>query len=514
MQKRSITRYRRSPARKFYIRGTEDLWMDARHRNLSGAESAFVAVEHRTDYGNTADTAKVQSKRGDTMITIEKTTQFGTIRGTVEDGCQIFRGVPYAKPPVGELRFKKPQAPEVWQGTYDATTFKARCMQAPERPGFYFKEFYSDPRFSTPVSEDGLYLNIWAPDEAVTAGKKLPVAVYVHGGAFLGGAGSNLPFVATNLAKSGVIVVTINYRLGLWGFLSHPCLAEKGENAGGGNYGLWDQLAAFRWVKENIAAFGGDSENITVFGQSAGAMSLQVLSVCKASEGLFKNMIVQSGGGYRNPLMAHYPTVAEASEVAEEVLELLGCPKDATNEEKRASLMSATSEKLLEVCGPVIGHSFQSGKGFPFVPTLDGELLTCDVNDLIDAGKYLNINYYLGSNAQDLTAEKSTGPDTNPMHVGNMAFAEKINAAHAAGTTTASAQVYYFKRQLPGDDAGAFHSAELWYVFGSLDYCWRPLTDADRALSDRMIADWQSFFATGSVPQKAGENYITYDIGE
>ncbi|MCQ2982510.1 MAG: carboxylesterase family protein, partial [Treponemataceae bacterium] len=430
------------------------------------------------------------------MITIEKETKFGTIRGTVEDGCQIFRGVPYAQAPVGELRFRKPQPLKPWTGTYDATTYKARCMQAPERPGFYKKEFYSDDRFSTPVSEDGLFLNIWAPDEAVSAGKKLPVAIYVHGGAFLGGAGSNLPFVCTHLAKSGVIVVTINYRLGLWGFLSHPCLAEKGENAGGGNFGLWDQLAAFRWVKDNIASFGGDAENISVFGQSAGAMSLQVLSVCKASEGLFKNMVLQSGGGYRNPLMAHYPTVEEASEVAEEVLELLGCPKNASNEEKRQCLMTATSDKLLEVCGPVIGHSFQSGKGFPFVPIIDGELLTADVNELIDAGKYLDINYYLGANSQDLTAEKSTGPEDNPMHMGNMAFAEKINAARKAGTTSAQAQVYYFKRQLPGDDAGAFHSAELWYVFGSLEYCWRPLTEDDRKLSDRMIADWNAFFTT------------------
>lgn len=426
------------------------------------------------------------------------TTRYGMIEGITEKGCEIYKGIPYAKPPVGKLRFHKPQKPESWEGILHATRFCFRSMQGPDRGGFYHKEFYSNPDFEVPMSEDSLYLNIWVPENKPE--ERLPVAVYVHGGAFMGGAGSNLPFVCHELAKSGVIVVTINYRLGAFGFLCHPLLGVKGENEAGGNYGLWDQLEAIIWVKENIGSFGGDSENITVFGQSAGAMSLQTLAVTDKAEGCCQRMILQSGGGYNNPL-AEYRRIERAAEVAEDLLETLGIHDKEwmESEEKRQAalevLYNTSAEEMMEAVGKVIAKAFEQKKGMPFVPVIDGELLKKDGNLLMEEGKYHSISYLLGANANDITTEGQTevSLSTNLMHQGNVAFAQMANQNVAA-----SAYVYYFDRRLPGDESGAFHSAELWYVFGSLPYCWRPLEEADYRLSRKIITYWSNFMKTGN----------------
>lgn len=431
-------------------------------------------------------------------------TKYGQIEGVIENNCQIYKGVPYAKPPIGPLRFQKPKSLEPWEGVYQADHFRCKSMQGPDRGGFYHKEFHSNPEFNVQMSEDCLYLNIWMPVNKPEG--NLPVAVYVHGGAFLGGAGSNLPFVCEKLAESGVIIITLNYRLGAFGFLCHPLLAVEGENVAGGNYGLWDQLAAFAWVKENIEAFGGDAQNVTVFGQSAGAMSLQTLAVTQAAEGLFERMILQSGGGYKNPL-AEYRSIEKASEIAEDLLEVLGIPhkewlqSDIKRQQALDALYQTSSEELMEAIGKVIGKVFSERRGMPFVPVVDGELLKKDGTLLIEEGKFLQIDYMLGSNAQDLTTEGQVqvSPETNLMHQGDIAFAKKVNEL-----TNHQAYVYYFQRSLPGDESGAFHSAELWYVFGSLSYCWRPLEQADYQLSDKMIAYWSQFMKTGN-PNSEGK---------
>lgn len=431
-------------------------------------------------------------------------TKYGQIEGITEKGCLIFKGVPYAKPPVGALRFQKPQKLEAWEGIYKADHFRCRSMQGPDRGGFYHKEFYSNPEFYTEMSEDSLYLNIWIPDHKEQ--DKLPVAVYVHGGAFMGGAGSNLPFVCNKLADAGIIVITINYRLGAFGFLCHPLLGVEGENEAGGNYGLWDQLEAISWVRENIEAFGGDHHNITFFGQSAGAMSLQALAVTEQAKGLFERMILQSGGGYKNPL-AEYRSIERASKTAEVLLEVLGIPNKEwmESEEKRQQALDAlyqtSSEDMMQAVGKVIARAFEERTGMPFVPVIDGELITKDGTALMEEGKYLNINYMLGSNANDITTEgqTETSPETNLMHQGDVAFARMVNA-----NTENKAYVYYFDRKLPGDESGAFHSAELWYVFGSLEYCWRPLEEADNQLSEKMISYWSNFMKTGN-PNEDGK---------
>lgn len=431
-------------------------------------------------------------------------TKYGKIEGITERGCSVFKGVPYAKPPVGALRFRKPQPCETWDGVYRADHFRCKSMQGPGRGGFYQKEFYSNPEFSTEPGEDSLYLNIWAPQ--AHSSEKYPVAVYVHGGAFMSGAGSNLPFVCDQLVRAGVIVVTINYRLGAFGFLCHPILGVEGENKAGGNFGLWDQIAALAWVKENIEAFGGDSRNITAFGQSAGAMSLQALAVSPKAEGLFDRMILQSGGGCRNPLQ-EYRTIESAADTTEELLNALGIPHKewAENPAVRAAALQAlqqtSAQKLMEAVDQVMGKAFAQKRGIPFAPVIDGELLPADGNILIDQGKYCHIPYMLGSNADDITTENQAvrSPETNRMHAGNVAFAKKVNKE-----ADSAAYVYYFQRKMPGDDSGAFHSAELWYVFGSLEFCWRPLTEADRRLSQKMIACWSNFMKSGN-PNGPGE---------
>ena len=427
-------------------------------------------------------------------------TKYGEIEGIRERGCIVYKGVPYAKAPIGDLRFKKPIRPDKWQGVYKADHFRDRSLQGPQRGGFYYKEFYSNPEFDVPQSEDSLYLNIWVPQNA-DVDSKLPVAVYVHGGAFLSGAGSNLPFVCDKLVQENVIIVTLNYRLGALGFLCHPYLAVNGENEAGGNYGLWDQLMAFKWVKENIASFGGDPDKITAFGQSAGAMSLQALALSGRLEGLVSGMILQSGGGYKNPL-GELRAPDKAAEIAEMLFEELG----ADVSDKRDvldKLINTPSDVLIEKIGATIGRSFQEKKGMPFVPVLDGELLTDSLDKLTDEGHYLKIPYILGCNGDDITTEGNTEKraDNNPMHLANISYAGKVS------DNGGKAYVYYFDRKMPGDDAGSFHSAELWYVFGSLEYCWRPLEEKDYALSREMITYWTDFIKSGD-PNASGREAL------
>ncbi len=432
-------------------------------------------------------------------------TRYGRIEGVLERNCEVFKGIPYAKAPVGSLRFKKPMKPESWEGVYKADKFRARSLQGPQRPGFYSKEFYSDPDFETAQSEDCLYLNIWIPVKKNT-GERLPVAVYIHGGAFLSGGGSNLPFAGNTLAERGVILITVNYRLGALGFLCHPFLAEKGVNEAGGNLGLWDQVMAFNWVKDNIEAFGGDPERITAFGQSAGAMSLQALALSGRLEGLVSGMILESGGGYRNPL-GELRDRAKASDIAEILFEELGAGKD-DKKDVLDKLMNTPEDVFMEKCGRVIGRCFQEKKGMPFVPVIDGELLTDSLDKLTDEGRYLKVPYILGCNGDDITTEGNVhkSPDNNPMHIADISFAEK------AAADGGRAYVYYFDRKMPGDDAGAFHSAELWYVFGSLERCWRPLEKKDFELSDEMMRYWMNFFETADPNgREADGSWLPYE---
>src|ERR1035438_4871955 len=221
---------------------------------------------------------------------VEQRTANGVLEGGVSADGKVrpFKGIPYAAPPVGPLRWKAPLPAAAWTGVRPATEYGARCMQAPIYPGMIFHD--AGP------SEDCLYLNLWMP--ATPVQPKLPVMVWIYGGGFAAGATSEPRQDGGNLSKKGVLVVSMNYRLGIFGFFSHPALArESGHNAAG-NYGLLDQVAALKWVKDNIADFGGDPGNVTIFGESAGSFSVSALMASPLSQGLFRRAIGESGDAH------------------------------------------------------------------------------------------------------------------------------------------------------------------------------------------------------------------------
>ena len=412
----------------------------------------------------------------------------GQINGIPSEtkGVTVYKGIPYAAPPIGDLRWKQPQPVLPWKGVRLCDSFGPASLQSGQTEGsFYWKEFFQAGELEK--SEDCLYLNVWTP----VAGKndaKLPVMLWIHGGAFMNGYGYEIEFGGDAYAKKNVILVTINYRLGMCGFLSHPLLNAENGGKGSGNYGLFDQLAALRWVKNNIKAFGGDPENITVFGQSAGAGSVQALISSPLTEGLIQRAIIQSGGGLGGIMGAKARAEAEAEGQAmwdaagfTTLEQMRACPADTF-----PTILAGYMKKQ------------QRFMGLPYGPVIDGQLLEMIPNDVALAGKELNIPYMIGYVSEDIAPEvmKKAAIDWSLL-------LEKQGRKPA--------YVYCFSRDLPGEDIpddpksggfgnmkGAFHSSELWYVFGTLGNCWRPMEKEDYELSERMVSYWTNFAKTGN----------------
>ena len=273
-------------------------------------------------------------------------TKYGKIEGVDHGWYTAYLGVPYAKAPVGELRWKAPEAPDQYDGVLKAVEFQAKNWQREGSTPPWDKDFYDDPAFSRKLSEDCLYLNIWAPKNA----EKCPVAFWIHGGAFMGGSGGEKEFDGTAYARRGVIFVSIQYRLGIFGFLAHPWLTEEAGTSG--NYGMLDQIAALKWVYENIAAFGGDPDNITVFGQSAGAMSTQTLIESPLTKNMIAKAILQSGGSYGIGLHSDR-TLKEAEGYGEILSEVLGAAS-------LAEMRAKTAEEIQEVAKEILNRSRMS----------------------------------------------------------------------------------------------------------------------------------------------------------
>ena len=331
----------------------------------------------------------------------------------------VFKGIPYAAPPVGELRLQPPQDVIPWEGVRECSAFSAIAPQPGSARGtFYGEEFYWMPQ--PEQSEDCLYLNVWAP--ARTVGKTsaaLPVAMWIHGGAFVNGYGFEVTMDGDAWAQKDVILVTINYRLG--------------ENAAG-NLNILDQIKALEWINKNIAQFGGDPSNVTIFGQSAGGMSVRTLLISPLAKGLFAKAIIQSGGG-------------------------MG----------------------LDQLGSILTSA----------PQVDGSVVPEPFDQAVMDGTIADIPIMTGYNSEDLPFFKE----------------ETVGAFCALRDSLGTAPVYEyeFTRDLPGEDKdvpdnlpGAFHSAELWYVFGTLGRSWRPFTEEDYALSEEMVSAWTDFCKTGS----------------
>ena len=416
------------------------------------------------------------------------TTRYGQIKGRKKEGCYTYFGIPYAQPPVGELRWKAPQPVKPWEGVLEAKYFPHRAWQfvqeAPkEGQGInYAREFYSNPSFMPPMDEDCLYLNIWRP----LAGEKLPVAFWIHGGALINGFGSELEFDGDAFARKGVILVTINYRLGAFGFMNTPeILAENGGH--GGNFGSLDQIAALKWVYENIESFGGDPNRITIFGQSAGAMSVQTLVSSPLSKNMVAGAIMQSAGGYQTGFLRDR-SVEEGLDIGAEFQRLSGA-------ENLAGMRQLPPEKIMELAGQMMGYCFQKGYNLPFMPVIDGYLLEKGYNKVVEDGETPDIPYMIGSCGNDMgvTPEMIERGGRSQLYYGCINWSLKN-----AELGRSPAYVYYFDRKLLGDNSGAFHSSELWYVFKTLDRSWRPKSPADYELAERINSYWANFVKTGN----------------
>ncbi|HHV11865.1 MAG TPA: carboxylesterase family protein [Clostridiales bacterium] len=401
----------------------------------------------------------------------------GQIRGVETENAFVYKGIPYAKPPVGKLRFNAPQACEPWEGIYEADTFPNRCVQGSQSPdSMYGKEFYADSEWIPPESEDCLYLNVWIPKFVK---EPCPVAIWIHGGGFLSGFSSEVEFDGEEYAKRGVILVTINYRLGMLGFFCHPELTARDGRSG--NYGLLDQIAAIDWVRENIGAFGGDINNITLFGQSAGGISVLSLVSSPLMEGKIHRAIIQSAGGYKG-LIKQMIALNRHEKVFAGFLKKKRLSLD--------SLYDIPAEQLLSLADKFLRYApLRTGLFLNFVPVIDGYVIPMNVSLAAEQGKTMRIPYMLGCTKNDITVGKSGVKDKAKNNM--LTSASDWCRIHAAQGI--NGYVYYFTHDLPGDGNGAFHSSELWYMFGTLDRCWRPMGKTDYVLSERMIDHWVAF---------------------
>jgi para-nitrobenzyl esterase len=441
----------------------------------------------------------------------------GTVEGKTSGTVRAFLGVPYAAPPVGDLRWKPPAPAAKWTGIRQARDFGPRCLQGP---------IYSDMVFrDAGGSEDCLSLNVWTP--AKNAKAKLAVMVWIHGGGFMAGGSSEPRQDGGVLAKQGVVVVSMNYRLGIFGFFAHPELAAESDRKAAGNYGLLDQMAALEWVKRNIAAFGGDPANVTIFGESAGSFSVSALMASPEAKGLFHKAIGESGAAFSSSALPFEALAVRAQRDSQFASSSLGT--DRLNE-----LRALPAAKILEA-------SLQNaGSGTPrFAPDIDGYFLPEPLPAIFSQGKQSDIPLLAGWNHDEgsfeVVHENSPrdslkaaatkefgakaeqflqlypGPDDAQARRSLEDFAGDRFIAWStwkwleAQTTTGRQPAYRYRFDLGLPHApeapapGAYHSAEIEYVFGMLDskagLPWRP---EDRALSELMQKYWISFARTGN----------------
>jgi para-nitrobenzyl esterase len=408
----------------------------------------------------------------------------GEVQGipTESSGVYIYKGIPYAASPVGDLRWKPPQPVIPWAGVKVADTYGPAAMQPPRQPGsFYYIEFFTDDGHKT--SEDCLYLNICTPAPGKTdAG--LPVAIYIHGGAFASGYCYEKQFLGgEEWAKHGVILVTINYRLNIFGFLAHPDLSSESPKGVSGNYGLLDQIAALKWIKNNIQQFGGDPNNITTIGQSAGAMSVQSLVTSSLSKDLMQKAIMESGGGVTDRSQLGGAQLKDAEKAGKEMMDFGGYNNPG-------AMRAVSVDSILAL----MNRARKERRGGMMAPVIDGYVLTNNFSEAALTDKIADIPYIIGFNTDDMGGLRNG--------LGQFCMLREKNGGKA--------YAYEFARALPGDTAGAFHSAELWYVFHTLSNSWRPFTEGDYALSDNMVDAWTNFVKYGDPNGKEKEVWRPY----
>lgn len=420
-----------------------------------------------------------KDKKPNPVLTIEGGQVIGV--QTPTKGIIAYKGIPFAAPPVGELRWKEPQPVIPWQGIKTADKYGDAAEQVTWDPNsFYGKEWQASG--SVPFSENCLYLNVWTPAAGQTD-KKLPVAMWIHGGGYREGFAFEPEMDGgEEWASRGVILVTVTYRLGVMGFLSHPLLSAESSHGVSGNYGLLDQIAALKWIHNNIKQFGGDPNNITVFGQSAGAGSIQSLCASPLSKDLVSRAISMSGGG-----LGSFRMGSNSLDTAQmENKNMMDYFKKTTLKEMRALSFDELTKMSKD-------YSAATKKPFFLAPVVDGYVLTANFSDAAKAGKIADIPYMFGYTKNDLfDMTKSVGDF----------------CALRAEKSTKPAFAYLFARQLPGDSSGAFHSSDLWYIFHSFSHSWRPFTAGDKALSKQMVDYWTNFAKFGN-PNGKGKGVWT-----
>lgn len=408
-------------------------------------------------------------------------TEGGVIVGETTERARVFRNVPYAAPPVGPLRWAPPQRVAKWVGERDATKNGPSCpqpMNADGTPNAFGGA-------NGPVSEDCLQLYVFAPKAAQGPSKKAPVMVWIHGGGHRVGAG--WVYDGQNFARDGVVLVSINYRLGALGYLAHPALTKAAGGQPTGNFGLMDQIAALKWVQRNIAAFGGDPQNVTVFGESAGGASVLALLATPSARGLFKGAIVQSGGGWSDGR-----SLAQAEAAGGEALAKAGATADAT----AAQLREIPFDKLVPLAGD-------------YGPFQDGRLMTLTAGQAFARGRAIDVPLMIGWNSGEDTVafgglvgpaeQLRTNDDRDRFTDRVFGAPARWIAAKAAGGKPS--YLYHFSyignRFRPGMTRAA-HAAEIQYVF---EYWGRRtpmsvVSDEDRAMAARMHGCWVAFAKT------------------
>ena len=406
----------------------------------------------------------------------------GKVQGVLADDHPevfVYRGIPYAAPPIRENRWKAPQPVLPWKGVKICDTFGRPSYQAIQYTGGYYTEWGYGKEAA--FSEDCLYLNVWtkAPGQV---NKKLPVALWIHGGGYAVGWGFEREFDGVAWAQRDVIMVTFHYRLGGLGFLNYPELSAEDPDGVSGNYGFLDQIAALKWVKKNIAAFGGDPDNITIFGQSAGGASVRNLCISPMSKGMVAKAIIQSGGGLSDLVSTNLKSQVELDELSKSLFE-----KEGYN--SLAELRAECTDTIFKVT-----QMMGAGKFVPFRPHQDGVVLPQSFEEATYSRSIADIPYMIGYTAGD---------------IGNMRKPILNFAAVRDSLSEQPTYCYVFDRELPNDGRpclqGAFHSCDLWYVFHTLGRSWRPFTEADFRLSDEVVDAWTNFAKYGN-PNGKGDD--------
>ncbi len=425
-------------------------------------------------------------------------TKYGTIVGEIEGESVVFKGVPYAKPPVGKLRFHSPVEPDSWEGELSCRSFHAIPCQYSRRKIDASSVLRPDPNASngTPnapeVSEDCLYLNIWTPMER--GDEKLPVLCWIHGGMFTVGWSYEPEINGKLINKKGVILVTVDYRLGALGFLAHPELAKRDITGATGNYGFLDQVMALRWIRENIAAFGGDPDRITIHGYSAGGISSKLHLVSPLSRGLLFGSIVQSGGGLN--AADPFRPVEELQEITKRTMDYLGW----TMEEL---LTLPADEMNTRLCEAAAAET-EGKEIFIFQPSIDGYAFTELPEKSLKQGNYdQNVHVICGSVKGDFwmfSRKVLSELKAQDNQEAIAAFAKTPGIAWGRSNARkgfAPIRAYFFEHIVPGPEKTSPHGVELPYLFGTLSLFQRPWTDYDYRLQEVVNGYWTNFAKSG-----------------